>query len=226
MLLTLHGTGGNEQEIAGLASRLDPRAGVLSPRGRVREQGMARWFRRLSEGVFDVDDVVARAGELAGFIGAARTHYAIGDRTLVAVGFSNGANIALATAMLHPDVLSRVVALSGMFPFADRDEAVDLHGVYVTTLNGREDPMAPIDSVVHLVTVLRAKGADVDLTSETVGTASRRRTWSSPPRRCVRRADHLQWGAPGHGVAAVPSGRSEPPKGFASRKLSATSSTG
>lgn len=162
VLLTLHGTGGNEQEITALGSRLDPRAGVLSPRGLVREQGMTRWFHRLAEGVFDVDDVVARAGGLADFIAAARTRYGLEERNLVAVGFSNGANIALATAMLHPDVLSRVVALSGMYPFADRDEAVDLHGVHVTTLNGRDDPMAPLDSVGRLVAVLRAKGAEVD----------------------------------------------------------------
>lgn len=162
VLLTLHGTGSDEQEISSLAPGLDPRAGVLSPRGLVQERGMARWFRRAGEGIFDVDDVLTRAGELAGFVTAAREHYGLGDRPLVAVGFSNGANIALATAMLHPDVLSRVVALSGMYPFADRDEAVDLHGVRVTTLNGRDDPMAPIDSVQHLVTVLREKGAQVE----------------------------------------------------------------
>jgi phospholipase/carboxylesterase len=162
VLLTLHGTGSNEQEIAELAPRLDPRAGVLSPRGLVREHGMPRWFRRMGEGVFDVDDVVIRAGELAGFLTAAREHYELGDRSLVAVGFSNGANIALATAMLHPGVLSRVVAFSGMYPFGDRDEAPDLQGVRVTLLNGREDPMAPMSSVERLVTVLRDRGADVD----------------------------------------------------------------
>lgn len=162
VLLTLHGTGSDEQEIATLAPRLDARAGVLSPRGLVREHGMARWFRRITEGVFDVDDVVTRAGELAGFVRAAREHYGLGDRQLVAVGFSNGANIALATAMLHPDVLSRIVALSEMYPFGDRHEAVNLDGVHVTTINGREDPLAPIASVERLVTVLRDKGAEVD----------------------------------------------------------------
>ncbi|MGD8201060.1 alpha/beta hydrolase [Ornithinimicrobium sp. W1679] len=164
VLLTLHGTGSNEQEISALAPELDPRAGVLAPRGLVREHGMPRWFRRMGEGVFDVDDVVLRAGELAGFVTAAREHYGLGDRPLVAVGFSNGANIALATAMLHPDVVDRVVAFSGMYPFADRDEAADkdLHGVRVTTLNGRADPMAPLGSVTRLVEVLRDRGADVE----------------------------------------------------------------
>jgi phospholipase/carboxylesterase len=162
VLLTLHGTGSNEQEIATLAPRLDPRSGVLSPRGLVREHGMPRWFRRMGEGVFDVDDVLTRAEELAGFLDAARGHYDLGDRHLVAVGFSNGANIALATAMLHPGVVSHVVAFSGMYPFGDRDEAADLQGVHVTLLNGREDPMAPTGSVERLVAVLRDKGAEVD----------------------------------------------------------------
>lgn len=162
VLVTLHGTGSNEHEISGLAPELDPRAGLLSPRGLVREQGMPRWFRRMGEGVFDVDDVVVRAGELAEFLQAARRHYRLDERPLVAVGFSNGANIALATAMLHPQVLPDVVALSGMYPFGDRDEAVDLHGVRVTTINGREDPMAPMDSVSTLVQVLRDRGAKVD----------------------------------------------------------------
>lgn len=161
VLLTLHGTGSNEHEIATLAPRLDPRAGVLSPRGLVREQGMPRWFRRQAEGVFDVDDVITRAGELAGFLQAAREHYDLTDRTLVAVGFSNGANIALATAMLHPASLDRVVALSGMYPFGERAEAGDLDGLQVTVVNGREDPMAPLRSVEHLVAVLREQGAEV-----------------------------------------------------------------
>lgn len=161
VLLMLHGTGGNEQEIAALATELEPRAGVLAPRGRVREKGMARWFRRHGEGVFDVDDVIARAGELAEFVEAARAHHGWGDRPLVAVGFSNGANIALATAWLHPTVVDRVIAFSGMYPFGDREVAADLHGVRIVTLNGEADPMAPLASVNRLADALREKGADV-----------------------------------------------------------------
>ena len=162
VLLTLHGTGGDERDIAQIAPHLLDGAGILSPRGRVSEHGMNRWFRRVREGVFDVDDVVARAGELAGFLDAARGRYGLDGRAVVAVGFSNGANIALATAMLHPAVLPRVVALSGMYPFGDRDEAAALDGVHVTVINGRQDPLAPIASVEHLVTVLRGRGAAVD----------------------------------------------------------------
>ncbi|WP_253905888.1 dienelactone hydrolase family protein [Arthrobacter sp. H5] len=118
-----------------------------------------RWFRRLAEGVFDVDDVIARSGQLAAFIGAARDHYGIGDRTLVAVGFSNGANIALATAMLHPDALDRVVAFSGMYPLGQRDSAADLSASRILAVNGDADPMAPLSSVNELVAVLERHGA-------------------------------------------------------------------
>lgn len=161
VLLTLHGTGGDEREITALATRLDPQASVLSPRGRVSEAGANRWFRRLREGVFDVDDVIARAAELAAFITAARETYGLTDAPLTAVGFSNGANIALATALLHPTVVPRVVAFSGMYPFGDRDPMSDLTGVEVLLLNGSADPMAPAASVDVLERTASAHGASV-----------------------------------------------------------------
>lgn len=161
VLLTLHGTGGDEREITALAAHLDPRASVLSPRGRVSEAGANRWFRRLREGVFDVDDVITRAAELAAFITAARETYALTDAPLTAVGFSNGANIALATALLHPGVLTRVVAFSGMYPFGDRDPMGDVTGVEVLLLNGSADPMAPSTSVDMLERTASAHGASV-----------------------------------------------------------------
>jgi phospholipase/carboxylesterase len=162
VLLMLHGTGGNERDIASLAGALDPDAGILAPRGRVEEQGMLRWFRRHAEGVFDVDDVVARALELAGFIGAARRHYRLGERQVIAVGFSNGANIALATAMLHPEALNRVVAFSGMYPLRGRTTSAPLDGSRILTVNGDTDPMAPSISVARLVAELGRQGAIVD----------------------------------------------------------------
>ncbi|UTT63276.1 alpha/beta hydrolase [Microcella humidisoli] len=161
VLLTLHGTGGTETEITALATPLDPRASVLSPRGRVREGGASRWFRRMGEGVFDVDDVIVRAGELAAFITAAREEYALADAPLTAVGFSNGANIALATALLHPGVLTRVVAFSGMYPFGDRDPIGDATGVELLLLNGTGDPMAPAGSVDVLERTATQHGASV-----------------------------------------------------------------
>ena len=170
VLLMLHGTGGDEQQVSALAAALDPTAAVLAPRGRVQENGMNRWFRRLAEGVFDTDDVVRRADELAGFLVWARGHYELGDRPLVAVGFSNGANIAIATALLHPEVVPRVVAFSGMHPLdrgassAKPDAPVagsELAASALLLLNGRSDPMAPLPSVQKLVTLLEARGARV-----------------------------------------------------------------
>jgi phospholipase/carboxylesterase len=163
ILLTLHGTGGNENEIAALATALDPRASVLSPRGRVTEGGASRWFRRLREGVFDVDDVIIRAGELAAFITQARAVYDLADAPLIAVGFSNGANIAVATALLHPDVLNRAVAFSGMYPFGERDPlGATLTGtVELLLLNGAADAMAPSSSVDLLERTAAVHGASV-----------------------------------------------------------------
>ena len=167
VLLLLHGTGGDEQQISALAGALDPNAAVLAPRGRVTESGMNRWFRRLSEGVFDTDDVARRADDLAGFLVWARNHYDLGDRPLVAVGFSNGANIALATALLHPEVMPRVIAFSGMHPLdaseLDGTELSKLAASALLLLNGDSDPMAPLASVQKLVAVLEQRGAKVRL---------------------------------------------------------------
>jgi phospholipase/carboxylesterase len=162
VLLMLHGTGSNERDIASLAGALDPDAGILAPRGRVQEHGMLRWFRRHGEGVFDVDDVIGRSRELAGFIYEARNHYGLGDRQIIAVGFSNGANIALATAILHPEVLNRVIAFSGMYPLGDRTAPATLADSHILALNGDADPMAPLASVSTLITELTLHGATVE----------------------------------------------------------------
>ncbi|MHA7218772.1 alpha/beta hydrolase [Arthrobacter sp. MDT1-48-3] len=162
VLLLLHGTGGTEHDLLPLVDRLAPGAGYLAPRGPVQEHGMNRWFRRFGEGVFDVDDVVRRAGELAGFIDWAREHYGITDRPLVAVGFSNGANIALAAALLHPAVVADVVAFSGMYPLEGRTIEADLSGTAVALFNGTADAMAPTDSVIRVGSVLESRGAEVD----------------------------------------------------------------
>jgi phospholipase/carboxylesterase len=161
VLLMLHGTGGNEDDIAGLGAQLDPMAGILAPRGPVTENGMRRWFKRHAEGVFDVDDVIARAGQLAGFLDSARETYSLGGRPVIAVGFSNGANIGLATALLHPEVLSRVVAFSGMYPLGDRAAPEPLPDTRMLILNGDRDPMAPLASVRTLVAEAQERGAAV-----------------------------------------------------------------
>lgn len=159
--LTLHGTGGNEEEVSTLGSVLMPGSPILSPRGRVSEGGMTRWFARRGEGVFDVDDVITRASDLAQFITQATEHYGLAGRQIVALGFSNGANIATATALLHPAVLNRAVVLSGMYPFGDRDPVGDATGVELFLANGTHDPMAPLESVTRLDTIATDHGASL-----------------------------------------------------------------
>src|SRR5208282_2854548 len=101
----LHGTGGDESDLIELGRRLAPDAGLLSPRGKVLENGAPRFFRRLREGVFDVEDLKRRTGELAGFILAAAEEYKLDRSEICAVGFSNGANIAAALLLLRPELL-------------------------------------------------------------------------------------------------------------------------
>ena len=116
-LLLLHGTGGNEYDLLPLRDRLSP-AAVLSVRGTV-ENGMPRFFRRISEGVFDEEDLRRRADELAEFVVQASTAYGIEERSLVAVGFSNGANIASAMLLQRPGLLAGAVLLAAMVPYAE-----------------------------------------------------------------------------------------------------------
>lgn len=161
VLLALHGTGGSPDDAAALADAFAPDAAVIAPLGRVVEGGASRWFRRRAEGVFDVADVRVRAAELAGFLAAAVSHYRLDGRDVVATGFSNGANMALGLALLHPSVVSRVVAFSGMYPLGDEESPEPLEATRVLLLNGAADPMAPAGSVSRLVEQLEARGAHV-----------------------------------------------------------------
>lgn len=162
VLLALHGTGGSEEDAVALAAAVAPDAAILAPLGRVVEGGMQRWFRRRAEGVFDVADVHVRAGELAAFLRAAIQHYGLDGRTVVATGFSNGANMALALGLLHPLAVDRVIAFSGMYPLGDELAPEPLSASQVLLLNGADDPMAPAASVTRLEAQLTARGAAVD----------------------------------------------------------------
>ena len=157
-LLLLHGTGGDEADLLPLGSALSPGASLLSPRGRVLENGMPRFFRRLQEGVFDQEDVKRRAAELAAFVSDAREAY--GLATPVAVGFSNGANIAAAMLMLHPEVLAGAVLLRAMTPLQN-PPAASLPHTPVLILSGAQDPIVPAADVAGLAAALRNAGADV-----------------------------------------------------------------
>ena len=116
VLLMLHGTGGNEDDLLPLGRELAPGATLLSPRGQVLENGMPRFFRRLAEGVFDIDDLRARTASLAEFLEAAATRYGFETSRVVAVGFSNGANIAASLLVLNPGLLGGAVLFRAMVP--------------------------------------------------------------------------------------------------------------
>jgi phospholipase/carboxylesterase len=133
---------------------------VLSVRGSVLENGMPRFFRRLTEGVFDEDDLRERVDELAGFLVTAEKSYGVQAGDWTAVGFSNGANVASALLMLRPEALTAAVLLAAMVPFTD-PPAADLDGKRVLVANGRRDPMATAAQTETLVTQFRARGAEV-----------------------------------------------------------------
>lgn len=161
-LLALHGTGDDEHGLLPLAGAVSPGAAVLSPRGTVLEGGAPRFFRRLAVGVFDEDDLRARVEELASFITAASGAYDVEAGSLVAVGFSNGANIASALLLTHPDLLAGAVLIGAVPPFADPPRA-DLSGRRVLVSNGTHDPYATPGQTRSLVDQLRVRGADVAL---------------------------------------------------------------
>jgi phospholipase/carboxylesterase len=161
-LLLLHGTGGDENDMLPLGRRLAPGANLLSPRGRLLENGMPRFFRRLAVGVFDVDDLVQQTHELAEFVRDASGAYGFDLRSVVAVGFSNGANIAASLFLLHPGLLRGGVLFKPMLPF-EPEVLPDLSGSDVFIAAGRSDPMTPADEVTRLATLLEEAGADVSV---------------------------------------------------------------
>jgi len=158
-LLLLHGTGGDENDLLGLGKMISPGSALLSPRGRVLEHGMPRFFRRLAEGVFDEEDVRQRARELGDFVAEARQRYGIAAP--VAVGFSNGANIAAALLLLQPEVLAGAILLRAMVPLSDPPTA-DLAGKPVLLLSGQGDPIVPAGNSAKLATLLSQAGARVE----------------------------------------------------------------
>lgn len=157
--LLLHGTGGNESDLVPLARAVLPGRALLSPRGQVLENGMPRFFRRFAEGVLDVEDLKARSHALADFVAAARAHYRLAAPPL-ALGFSNGANIAAALLLLRPEALSGAILLRAMLPF-EPDELPDLAARPVLLLSGAGDPMVPPASSARLAELLDKAGAAV-----------------------------------------------------------------
>ena len=161
-LLLLHGTGGDERDLLPLGRELWPGAALLGVRGKVLENGMPRFFRRLAEGVFDVEDLKSRTNELAQFIDAASERYDFSKKRLIAVGYSNGANIAASVILLHPHYLAAAILFRAMVPFVP-DIIRNFSHLSVFIGAGRLDPIVPSGQVEELADILESGGADVTI---------------------------------------------------------------
>ncbi len=162
-LLLLHGTGGDENDLIPLGASLLPGASILSPRGAVRERGMPRFFRRLAEGVFDLEDLAARTQELIRFVYAAVAKYELDAKKIIAVGFSNGANIAASVLLTQGGVFQGAVLIRAMVPF-EPERPTKLDGTPVLLLSGEWDPIATPEQARRLEQLLAAAGAKPTLT--------------------------------------------------------------
>ncbi|HEX6819229.1 MAG TPA: alpha/beta hydrolase [Ktedonobacterales bacterium] len=169
-LLLLHGTGGDENDLLSLGPMLAPKAALLSPRGKVSEQGMARFFRRLAEGVFDENDIRKRSAELAAFVAQAATFYDFDPKRVVAVGFSNGAITAASLMLLHPDTLAGAILSHAMIPLVP-ETLPDLRGRPVLLTTGQSDMIVPASESERLAKLLERAGAEVTLDRQPGGHA-------------------------------------------------------
>jgi len=161
-LLLLHGTGGNESDLLQLGRELSPGAALLSPRGKVLENGMPRFFRRLGEGIFDINDLADQTHNLAVFVREASRAYGFDLGRVVAVGYSNGANIAGSALILHPETLAGAVLFRPMVPFVP-DAMPQLSRKPILILAGSRDDIVPKDETERLAGLLKRAGADLTL---------------------------------------------------------------
>jgi phospholipase/carboxylesterase len=166
-LLLLHGTGGDEHDLLAVGRELAPRAALLSPRGKVSEGGALRFFRRLAVGRLDIPDLLARTDQLADFVRAAAGAYDFDPGRVIALGFSNGANIAASLLLRRPEVLRGAALLRPMLPY-EPEEVPQLGGAEVLVAAGEGDPYSSAEQTLRLAEVLREGGAEV-----TVHTAER-----------------------------------------------------
>ena len=161
-LLLLHGTGGDEADLVPLGRHLAPGANLLSPRGKVLEHGLPRFFRRLAMGVFDEEDLKHRTHELGRFVADAAALYEFDRQAVVAVGYSNGANIAASLLLLEPSVVRAAALMHAMVPFQP-EMLPDLARTSVLLTGGADDPMIPVAQTEALARLLGAAGAEVEL---------------------------------------------------------------
>lgn len=158
LVFTFHGTGGDENQFHELAEQLWPGAHVVSPRGDVSEHGMNRYFRRTGEGVYDMDDLAKRRAAMARFIRAKITETAASR--VIALGYSNGANIAAAVAFNDPDLFTDVIAMHPLIPWTP-DPQPGLTDTRWLITAGERDPICPAPLTRSLTDYLRAQSADV-----------------------------------------------------------------
>ena len=167
-VLLLHGTGGNEEDLIPLGNEIAPGAAILSPRGKVLESGMPRFFRRLAEGVFDLEDLGFRTYELADFVKEASKIYGFDLKSLVAIGYSNGANIAASILLLQPNILSNAILFRPMVPLIP-DFLPGLSSKHVFISAGLHDPIVTSQETKNLLNLLQKAGADVSINWQNSG---------------------------------------------------------
>lgn len=160
VLILLHGTGGNEHDLVNIGKHIDPDASILGVRGNVLEGGMPRYFRRLSEGVFDEEDLFFRAQELHKFLKEALHHYAPKNEQISIIGYSNGANIAATLLMKHEKLADRAILFHAMVPYRNQEVRV-LTNTQVFIGAGSNDPIIPQNETLELIDVLRSNHASV-----------------------------------------------------------------
>jgi phospholipase/carboxylesterase len=167
--LLLHGTGGNEQDLIPLAYELDKRAAILSPRGKVLENGITpRFFRRLAEGVFDLEDLKFRTNELADFVIDASKTYDFDLQHVISVGYSNGANIAASMLLLRPEILSSAILFRAMVPLVPQT-LPDLSDKRIFMSSGLYDPIVSRQEADRLFDLFKKTGANISLSWQESG---------------------------------------------------------
>lgn len=166
--LLLHGTGGTEHDLLPIANEIDSTAHILSVRGNILENGMPRFFKRLAEGIFDQEDLAFRTKELHDFLDEAAKKYGFDRKNILAMGYSNGANIAANLLFHYPDSLSGALLFHPLIPLRGK-ELPDLTTTPVFIGAGKHDPLCPPEETADLSTLLTETGADVTLHWEQTG---------------------------------------------------------
>jgi predicted esterase len=162
-LVLLHGTGGNEEDLIFLGKELEPNASILSPRGKVLENGMPRFFKRLAEGVFDIEDLKIRSHELADFIQKCSLYYKFDLKQTIVVGFSNGANIAASILFLRSDILQGAILFRAMVPLIPDDPLPNLSSKKILLSAGLNDPIVTKTETENLFRLFQKTNADITL---------------------------------------------------------------